>query len=298
VGVNGTANGTASTTRNVTELFWPTRAPSSRAWRLRAEASRWPRKQNRWRKWAMDRTEEYSEALGRWTTDDRPDSIAWKANATDFRPFGGTGRSSLWWAICNRDLSSTLANGTNGTGAANSSNGTSSKRSLASWPMVKRTFCAPQDLLAGNYSNLTAAEAACGKNCSAVQDVGCKGREFRLCRIGAAERTSKAGTCLRMRSRRGPQEKKFWRDFCARKVVPFRLLFPGRKCAAGKVLAGALTEVACAEKAGADTACSKFFDVRMAAPPPASRTAECRCLPKGSSCEAAPDPTRDVFVLA
>lgn len=245
------------------------------------------------RKFRMDRTEaEYSEALRRLSVDDTPDTIAWKPNPTDFHPFGGTGRSSIWWAVCDT-VNSSPANPTNSAGGTNSDGS-----SFAGWALVNQTFCAPQDLLAGSFPDSTAATAACGKDCSAIQDLGCRGKEFRLCRIGAKQQASQAGTCLRMRSRRGPQETQFWREFCARKAVPFRMLFPGRRCAAGKVLQGALTEVACAEKVDADPSCSKFFDMRSASPPPATTAPECRCLPTGSNCEAAADPGRDVFVLA
>jgi len=275
-----------------------------------AEDPEWPREQYRLRKRRLARTTAHEDALDGVLADDSPDTIAWESNATAFEPLDGGGESSIWSAICNSTSNPGLVEGSNATEGANSSNGTNSSIGAnsstgaisaqelpESWPLVEETFCALQDVLEGNFSDLSAAMQACGKNCSAVQDVGCEGREFRLCRIGASESPSKTGTCLRKRARRGPKEEKFWREFCARHVVHFRLLFPGRRCAEGKVLQGAFTEIACAEAAKADPGCSKFFDVRMAAPPPEPRAAECRCLPKDAQCSAAEDPTRDVFVL-
>jgi len=245
------------------------------------------------REWRMARTAEHEQVLRDVLSDDRPDSVAWRTRVASHAIDGG-GRDSIWWAICNSTINPSLLPEANRTHVAGSAD---SERPLQGWAVVEETLCAPQDVLEGNYTDAASAEQACGKNCSAVQDVGCNGTTFRLCRIGAAQKASKMGTCLHMRSRRGPQNEKFWREFCARKVVPFRLLFAGRRCAQGKVLDGALTEVACAEVASSDPACSGFFDVRLAAPPPAARAAECRCLPKNMQCEAASDPTRDVYAL-
>merc|ERR1740117_2085066 len=129
--------------------------------------------------------------------------------------------------------------------------------------------CALADQLPGDEITSEAkAFMECGGKCSAVMDVGCERKYFRLCKVGAPYiKEENATDCLRMRvpdhaapagGARPPIELKFWKTFCESRTadIKFRPLFKGRLCASGKVIADAFTEPLCAEKAAADASCA------------------------------------------
>eukprot|EP00929_Paragymnodinium_shiwhaense_P108690 TRINITY_DN75014_c0_g1_i1.p1 TRINITY_DN75014_c0_g1~~TRINITY_DN75014_c0_g1_i1.p1 ORF type:complete len:488 (-),score=76.41 TRINITY_DN75014_c0_g1_i1:338-1801(-) len=173
------------------------------------------------------------------------------------------------------------------------------RRPLDHYEVSLNTTCPKGQLVhAGKMieSELDAYEL-CGAGCSAVVDVGCERKKFRLCKMGAMVEEDKAPPpdCLRKRVpnhppptgvSRPPLHLDLWKEFCARKVekqIAFRLLFSRRLCASGKEIGDAHTEALCAEKTKADSECSQVFDFQSSKGAPNV----CRCVKKSEQCNAA-----------
>mmetsp|Transcript_26487 Transcript_26487/g.81520 ORF Transcript_26487/g.81520 Transcript_26487/m.81520 type:complete len:338 (-) Transcript_26487:83-1096(-) len=265
-------------------LTSPPPAPE-RPWRMRAEDDRWPRDQTRLRRRLHGRSQQFRDELRGGLGDDTPDSWFYR----NYSKHGSGGLDGSYWdTIC--DVIANASKKDCGTNASNASNATAS-RPLDGWNVKNGTSCAEKDLLDAAPADEKEAEQACGGMCSSVLDVGCERKEFRLCKIGAREEPSPAGSCLRMRlpdhrppegKPRGPQELDFWRRLCSASTLNFRLVFTGRRCKFGKPLSGAYSEAACAELVDADPSCSAVFDFEEGPPP------TCRCLPEGAECQAEP----------
>lgn len=285
---------------------WPARlslttGPPSpkRDWKLQAEVPGWPQARSRFRRMHEQRSVNYERLLRNLMSEDNKgnitgqDTFLWKeARKFPREQEVDAADESFWYAVCRPEIVGG-ANASLGGNASNSSDGSgrAQKLPLDGWTVSANTSCSPKDWLDGDFDNEQAAKNACSSLCASIQDVGCERANFRLCKVGAHDRDSADGTCLRRRmpkqrapegKPRPPREVKFWKEFCSRGAVYFRLLFPERRCASGKVLEGAYTEPACAEKASSDPACGDIFDLQEGPP------AMCRCVPKGEDCQAAP----------
>lgn len=215
--------------------------------------------------------------------------------------------AGYWLAVCrgpsnastsnaSTSNSSNLGNSSNASLASNVSNASNAvgKLPLDGWKVEKNTTCGVSDVEAPSgetFSDESEAENACGTTCASIADIGCERRQFKICKVGALDEPSEEGTCLRRRlplqrapsgKPRPPREPAFWKEFCGRGVLYFRMLFPKRLCMRGKVLPGAYTEAGCAELASEDPLCSDVFDLQEGPP------AVCRCVLKGKKCEPSP----------
>lgn len=217
--------------------------------------------------------------------------------------------AGYWLAVCKGGMyrytgaaasnSSELGNASNASSALNALNATNvtnvtnassvvKKLPLDGWRVEKNTTCGGEPAADSTFSDESEAETACGTTCASIADVGCERRQFRICKVGAMDEPSSEGTCLRRRlplqrapsgKPRPPREPKFWKEFCERGAVYFRMLFPKRLCLTGLVLPGAYTEAGCAELASENEFCSDVFDLKEGPP------AVCRCVPKGKKCQ-------------
>jgi len=203
--------------------------------------------------------------------------------------------AGYWLAVCRGETwaasnSSNASNASNLENASNASNASSEPKKLPldGWRVEKNRTCAGEPPADSIFANEFEAEHACGTDCASIADVGCERRQFRICKTGLMDEESSDGTCLRRRlplqrspsgKPRPPREPKFWKEFCERGAVYFRMLFPKRLCVRGMVLPGAYTEAGCAELASENPLCSDIFDLKEGPP------SVCRCVLKGNQCQ-------------
>mmetsp|Transcript_112455 Transcript_112455/g.223468 ORF Transcript_112455/g.223468 Transcript_112455/m.223468 type:complete len:360 (+) Transcript_112455:52-1131(+) len=286
---------------------WPTSLDLSppppepkRQWRLPAEIPGWPQARSRFRRRHMRRALKYSKDLKDIMVDDMLFGDNDSFSAHPLRPFAPglvkDTEAGYWLAVCRGDSGIATSNSTNlgnASNASNSSNTSSNASSVAKklpldgWTVDKNISCGgePEDTM---FTDESQAESACGTMCASVADIGCERRQFRICKVGARDEPSSNGTCLRRRlpmqrapsgKPRPPREPKFWKEFCERGTVYFRMLFSERLCVRGMVLPGAYTEAGCAELASENPLCSDIFDIKEGPP------AVCRCVLKGKQCQ-------------
>lgn len=237
----------------------------------------WPRARSKWRKHMRASTETLSKGHDIINRDNGPpDTYLWR-NRSEFAPKQNL--SLFWTELCK------------GANESIHRNASAEPRPLDGWEVTNHTQCAVSERFGGEYATEEEAIDGCGLECGAVLDVGCNRSTFRLCTLGAAPGPAvNFSDCLRARPAdyvppaaqpRGPQDLEFWDRFCNEAPsVPFRVVFPGRLCLAGKVLGDDVpTDGACAELTAADEECSDVFDF-VEGPP-----AVCRCALAHEACD-------------
>lgn len=263
-----------------------------RQWRLPAESASWAPEQHARRRGLLGRARAFARHLTETFADDAGsldgDSPLW----ADLSDFPVPEADAFWEALCNGTKEAPTEVNNQGEDV----------RPLGGWRVAADTVCPDEDQLEGDFTDEALAEDHCGAACYAVLDIGCQRQRFRLCKLGAEELPASDGSCLRHipknRPPRGsqprpPQERDFWKAFCAEAEVDFRPLFPGRLCTAATPLPGADSEGRCAELTAATRTCSGIFDFQAS-------SLTCRCVPVGASCAAgAVDGSLDggVFIL-
>lgn len=249
----------------------------TRQWRLPAEAADWLTEQSKWRRAERARSWAHGRDVRQKFVDE--DEGALWMNISDLR--GKYDRDEAFWeAVCK------ATNGTNYTANL-------SATPLDGWDVFANSTCGDDDLLEGTFTAERAAYESCGAECASVVDLGCERQNFRLCKLGGLNVASANGTCIRNRypdhrtfegKPQLPQEHEMWSAFCAGGDVKFRRLWPERRCldsAAAMVdLTGALSDLMCAELTAGNALCSDVFDFTEGSP------LVCRCVPKGSTCQA------------